>query len=397
VVRVRQGGARVAAVRGAAVAFAALVLAGPASLRAQTPACQDCDVEAEIAARTRLERRALTRQVAELARQLDVLARRYDDEESMQRALREASEALRAANGESSDVARELVRAHKAIAGRVHLVGEDAELAKLVRQLTALETRAAFATYVQAPAGWLGVTYEGASEQKSKNGELFVHHYDYPAIISVTPWSPASKAGVRAGDTLIAYNDHDVRKGAVSLTKLLRPGETVRLRLRRNGAVRDLPVKVERREARVARAWSAPQPPSYPRTPQPEVRMAPLPPDGVLAPMAPSPPSAPEAAVFAYSFSTSTSMVAGAELTPMNADLREVFGTESGVLVLRVAAGTPASEAGLRGGDVIVRANGEPVLSTRMLSAQMRAVARERELPLEVVRKKQAKTIVLRW
>lgn len=391
--RVRQAGPRVAAVGGAAVVraavvLAALVLASPAPLRAQTPSCRDCEVEAEIAARTRLERRALTRQVAELARQLDMLARRYDDEESMQRALREASEALRAANGESSDVARELVRAHKAIAGRAHLVGQDAELAKLVRQLTALETRAAFATYVQAPAGWLGVTYEGASEQKSRNGELFVHHYDYPAIISVTPWSPASKAGVRAGDTLIAYNDQDVRKGAVSLTKLLRPGETVRLRLRRNGAVRELPVKVERREARIARAWP---------TPQPEVRMAPLPPEAVLAPAVPTPPAAPETAVFAYSFSTSTSMVAGAELTPMNADLRDVFGTESGVLVLRVAAGTPASEAGLRGGDVIVRANGEPVLSTRMLSAQMRAVARERELPLDVVRKKQAKTIVLRW
>ena len=378
-----------------AAAGAAMVLLATA-LPAQEPPCRDC--EEVLQTRVQVERRSLERQVAEMTRQLDALARRFEDEEPMQRALKQASEALRSTKGEGADFARELQKAQKLIVGRAQGMDHDPELSRLVRQLSALETRAAYTAFVQAPSpsGYLGVTYEGESEQKAKNGELLVYHYEYPAIISVTPWSPAAKAGVRAGDTLLAYNEHDVRKGAVSLTKLLRPGETVTLRLRRNGTVRSVPVKVERREARVARGWTGGEMPAAPRPPSVEVwRVAPTTPEAPAAPVA-LPPGA-EGGVFVYSYSPSTMVVAGAELTQMNADLREVFGTERGVLVLRVVAGTPAAEAGLRGGDVIVSASGEPVQSPRVLSAQLRSANRDRELTLEVVRRKQPKTVTLRW
>jgi len=85
----------------------------------------------------------------------------------------------------------------------------------------------------------------------------------------------------------------------------------------------------------------------------------------------------------------------GAELTEINPDLGEYFGTEQGVLVVRVPSGTPAERAGLAAGDVITGVNGRTVESVLELS---RAVAeRERgSIRLEILRKKQRRTIELR-
>lgn len=79
--------------------------------------------------------------------------------------------------------------------------------------------------------------------------------------------------------------------------------------------------------------------------------------------------------------------VAGAQMTVLTEDLREYFpGAERGVLVLRVAAGTPAEQAGLRPGDVIVSARGKTVENVE----DLRGVFFEslvRPVELEVVRK----------
>lgn len=59
--------------------------------------------------------------------------------------------------------------------------------------------------------------------------------------------------------------------------------------------------------------------------------------------------------------------VAGAELAPLNPALAEYFGAVDGVLVLNAAEHTPAERAGLRGGDIIVSANGSPIRSVSEL------------------------------
>jgi membrane-associated protease RseP (regulator of RpoE activity) len=64
--------------------------------------------------------------------------------------------------------------------------------------------------------------------------------------------------------------------------------------------------------------------------------------------------------------------VAGAELRQMTPELAEYFeGREQGLLVLRVIPDTPASRLGLRGGDVVIEANGTPLGTSGELREQI--------------------------
>lgn len=80
--------------------------------------------------------------------------------------------------------------------------------------------------------------------------------------------------------------------------------------------------------------------------------------------------------------------IAGAELTELNPGLGEYFGTDNGVLVVRVPGGTPAAEAGLESGDVIIGADGRDITSIEELR---RAILRapERTVRLELLRRQE--------
>jgi membrane-associated protease RseP (regulator of RpoE activity) len=87
--------------------------------------------------------------------------------------------------------------------------------------------------------------------------------------------------------------------------------------------------------------------------------------------------------------------VAGAELAVLEPELAEYFrNVQDGLLVLRVAPGTPADRAGLRPGDVVIRTNGRALDSV----AELRALLAQPDTPLEleVVRKGRSREITLR-
>jgi membrane-associated protease RseP (regulator of RpoE activity) len=87
--------------------------------------------------------------------------------------------------------------------------------------------------------------------------------------------------------------------------------------------------------------------------------------------------------------------VAGAELAPLNDELAEYFGATDGVLVLNAAERTPAERAGLRGGDVIVRAGDTPVRTIAELRRAIDAVRGE-PVTLRVLRHGRNVDITLR-
>jgi serine protease DegQ len=68
---------------------------------------------------------------------------------------------------------------------------------------------------------------------------------------------------------------------------------------------------------------------------------------------------------------------------------------DAGVLVLAVVPGSPAEDAGILGGDVLVSVNGEPVESIEEFLGQLRRVEPGEEVELEVVRGAQERTVRL--
>jgi len=87
--------------------------------------------------------------------------------------------------------------------------------------------------------------------------------------------------------------------------------------------------------------------------------------------------------------------IGGAELTELNPALGEYFGTDSGVLVVRVPRGSPAERAGLAPGDVILSINGRDVESMADLRTAVTRASRE-PIRMEILRKKARQTIELR-
>jgi C-terminal processing protease CtpA/Prc len=86
--------------------------------------------------------------------------------------------------------------------------------------------------------------------------------------------------------------------------------------------------------------------------------------------------------------------VVGAEFTPINEGLGSYFGTDKGLLVVRVGPGTAAARAGLQSGDVITKVDGRSISEVNEFR---RAVVRagNETLKLEVLRKGKARSIEL--
>ena len=88
--------------------------------------------------------------------------------------------------------------------------------------------------------------------------------------------------------------------------------------------------------------------------------------------------------------------VGGAQFSDLNPGLSEYFGTDRGVLVIDVLRGTPAFNAGLVPGDVVVRVGSENVGSLVALRSALEGVyARERSAILSLVRKGQPHLVTL--
>ena len=246
--------------------------------------------------------------------------------------------------------------------------------------------------------GWLGINYVSTQKQWVEKNELFVKHFSYPYIASVEPGSPADRAGLEAGDTILAYNETDLKGKQVSLSKLLKPGAKLMVKVRRARETYEIPITVGRRPDATRQVWYIEKPGGA----RGEVRAAERvrePARGrepviVALPADPATPVAPVPSLTA--FATGSLALAGAEVVRMNRDLGEIFGVERGLLVVAVGVNTPASRAGLRGGDVIVKADGRTITTPRELADRLQR-ADERRLKLVIVRKKKEQDVMLSW
>jgi len=261
--------------------------------------------------------------------------------------------------------------------------------------------------------GWIGIVVSGApTEIRVENNEMFMRYLSYPEIASVDPSSPAQRAGVAPGDTLMAYNGHDVWREEISLTRLLRPKATVMVRVRREGRVKEMPVEVAEAPARIKlrrsqemrdadAPWVAQRPDVMfpripPRVPAPPTTRASAPPPsrsfGSTPVVAPMPPVAPV-------FGVAPSGVAGAQVVTVSEAMKRSLDLPAGVLVTAVPVGSPADESGLEEGDVILRVGSQPVRTVVDMREMVARAAEEgaRSVTLELRRGKERRTLTLRW
>ena len=265
-----------------------------------------------------------------------------------------------------------------------------------------------------APKGWFGVDVQTVGTSTEQSGGRILVSAEYPRVVSVEPGSPAARAGLIAGDRLISIRGIDLRGQALDLRSVLQPGTQVPVRVDRDGVRRDFTVAVTVR------------PTSF--SPGTRVRLYALSPDAptvanaraasaaaVADLAAATRPSrvdvaqsltvarpwrsemvAPSPITYLFQSSPSVLAVAGAELMRITTELRESLGVNGGVYVISVAPWTPAEWAGLRGGDVIQRADGveldAPLDFFRVLQAQT-----DGRLKLDVVRSGRPLSTDLRW
>lgn len=284
--------------------------------------------------------------------------------------------------------------------------------------------------------GWLGIRVDEWIEDPRSGRTILT-------VLQVEPGSPAARAGMRSGDRLVSINGLDASTSSIrALTRALRTGDTVRLRVRRASTERDMAIVAASRplhlrpppyEAvqihadsllRVMRVLVDSMALSVERADAPEfrlvrpdsqtmiivrrtarggmtdtIRFAPgqgiWMRDSVRGPILRFEQFFPqihldsERPPLAYRALAEVGFrsVAGAEFTEMNPGLAAYFdGTTQGLLTLRVADGTPAERAGLEPGDVVIAVDGRPVHTVFELRAAM-ARGGEDGVRVELVRK----------
>ena len=253
----------------------------------------------------------------------------------------------------------------------------------------------------EAPTGWFGVTI---SDYAMVDDQLNAFFDSYPVVSKVEPRSPAAKAGVKTGDVLLKFDSHDMRGGAIQMKKWLKPGAPFVLQLRRDGQLKQVRGTLQQRPE----GWKELAIVSI--TPSQDIELRargiggePLPSPGrLMRTRVPSPEPLPSVLVPAMGYGGGVYPFAGAEFTALNDDLRDALGVKtSGVFVTNVMEGSPARTAGLRGGDIIVKADGTKVhgpfdLVDAIRNADSRNTTTH-TIELQILRKSKSQTLTLRW
>jgi len=187
--------------------------------------------------------------------------------------------------------------------------------------------------------------------------------------------APAGKAGLREHDVILGFNGAAV-ESEEQLRRLIRetpPGRTVSIEISRDGAPMKISVQLADHSQVVAQNWPRVDVPSI-QIPDTHNRM-----------------EIPNIQIQTYS------SVLGAQTENLTRQLGEYFGVKDGegILVRSVEKGSTAEKAGLKAGDVIIKADNEKLNDRSDLNHILRNHRSGGKLSLMVMRDKKEQTIVL--
>jgi len=194
--------------------------------------------------------------------------------------------------------------------------------------------------------GYLGISMNDVTPE---NASFFNLKDASGAIIAqVTPDSPAAKAGLKSGDVITALNGHTILDGSALQVAVSQdaPGQTVSLGILRNGQPMTIVVKVgeyQKPGTQVAENESGGR--------------------------------------------QGNSGKLGLAVDDLNQDARQQLNVPSdvkGAAVAEVRPGSPAEDAGLQPGDVIVEVNRKPVTSAEQFASAVKATPSGKDMLLLV-------------
>ncbi len=364
-----------------AITLLAGALFAPVEAAAQEGKCNPCEAEDRDRAvrRYQQEIERVRREIATIERELVSTESALD------------STTMRRLNERMQRAIEQLSRAHARQAAQLH------SLAGRTRSAVIATVPPGNQWLNQAMDGYIGVLWSARFDVETpKHGQALWTFSDYPHVEAVERASPAERAGIQVGDMILAFDGKDLRAGKIPLNNLLRPGNTVTVRLNRENRTRSVTVTVEPRP-QVAIRSRTPRP-SGPEFPSGTIVIEP-PEAGAVPPTATAPPTpgiAPFQPLGVFVGSGPATATAGADMIALDETLGEPYSTDHGLLIIRVGPRTPAARAGLLKGDVLLSADGRELLSATTL---IRAVERAEngQVRLELLRKRERKVVVLQW
>jgi len=228
--------------------------------------------------------------------------------------------------------------------------------------------------------GWLGVSIEENEEGKV-------------GIIAIEKESPAELAKLKEEDMVLKIEGEEVTSTKM-LAKEIRkrkPGKTITLKIERNGKEIDVKVKLgeysEKNvrielESKFPRLFFAPKPPKPPLVPKLRALRK-----------LPKPPEPPEPKIFSWGLEHRKYI--GIYLEEINRELSEYFGVKEGrgLLVAKITKDSPAEKAGLKVGDVIIKADGIRTERARDLTGVIQDKEKGGRIKLELLRNKKVRSV----
>jgi S1-C subfamily serine protease len=274
---------------------------------------------------------------------------------------------------------------------RIRLAGAAVVVLLLLTAPVGRAARGGHATVTQRPPGYLGIEFHDLTSDQA--AALHLRDNRGVEVLLVDHDGPAASAGLQPHDLITGINGHIVPSGE-ALRRMIREtgaGVEVKLSVFRNGNPITIRTKLANREVVERKAWARlNQPEPQPQGTTGEEISGTYTSGAAPAPAAPAPHA--QGFIDKMVHGSSDGLVVDA----MQPQLASYFGVADGrgLLVQSVEDGSPAAVAGLHAGDVIVRADGQPMHSASEWTKHLHA-AKGKAIALDVLRDHQRITLTL--